>query len=568
MSSVCDLGTIRSIIRGVDQPPPYMLISEMIDDAEHSNSSRVFVDINTHDSCVVFGFENAATAEQLNNMVQWNPTSEIHNTSNISTCGQGLKYYEFRFRGQHIHATKEWNAELNKFVYRQSSLNSDIIYDSAISKDVSESEFSEVLKKNTSYAVESDETVLTLERIFSNEGDKYPFEPKTIILSKRITNKKLLDDLIDTNNIEILEKELNNKYYEEITKGLLNVYIKFPLDSSFRKLEENCKGDVIGSTKKQSPHETDLYYIMEDISQGKKGEYLFSINNKFFKIQKNGSGFCRTHVTLSPKDMDKLLLQFQFIQYTISKADESSVKKQMVGTAMEAYCGIYMKIGNKFINSKPMPSGITERNVKGSKLYRGILNLMNPEKTKMMLEIHGLKPEFNLSGMAVLEKVVKQCCHIYKIYCKKYEGTPYSTVDPVSYCIVNTSNKKSKRTSLPGHMYLRKVGNNFYKLGMTASKNRAKRIFDRLTIEESEQLDKDFPEEEIYPFSKQYYELLTPEFNSCSSTEQALKEFIAEHPDVQCYDTKKGNGIREYFHCDDASTLQEIKQFMIDALDD
>ena len=43
MSSVCDLGTIRNIIRGVDQLPFHMLLSEVIDNAEHSLSTKIFI---------------------------------------------------------------------------------------------------------------------------------------------------------------------------------------------------------------------------------------------------------------------------------------------------------------------------------------------------------------------------------------------------------------------------------------------------------------------------------------------------------------------------------------------
>ena len=578
MSSVCDLGTIRSIIRGVDEAPPHTLLAEMIDDADHSNSKQVFVDINSRDKQVVLGFEHAATQDQLNKMVEWNPTSEIHSTSNISTCGQGLKYYEFRFRGEQTHAAKTWDETKQKFMYRKSILNSDDIYKSAKSPDVSESAFSEVLKKNTTYANRiSDEIETSLGTIFENKEDKYPFDPKTIIISKDIANDKLLDQLDSEEHLITLEKELINKYYEEINSGALTIHIKFPKDKEFRILGQGCNTDIIGSTDKQNEHITELFYIETNFEiekiKFKKGDYLISINGKMFRILKMGNSYARTQVTLSNEDYSNLLHQFRFIQYNVrtptTKEEEAELKKRMVGTSMEDYCGVYLKIGDKFIDGRPISCNLTKRNLQGAKFYRGILQLMNPKKTKMMLGIHGLKSEFNLSRMNSLEQIIKQCCTIYKNFCGKYKETIpiWSTVDPSNYCVVETSNTKTVKTSKPGNMYLRVVGTNFYKLGITGISNRANRIFHPMTDADYETLQKDFPDEELLPINKQYYEYLSPEFDKCSSTEQAIKETIITLQDVITYDNKTGGDIREYFHCDNPETLHEIKMMMIDALD-
>lgn len=578
MSSVCDLGTIRNIIRGVDEAPPHTLIAEMIDDADHSNSKKVFVDINTRDGKVVLGFENAATQDQLNKMVEWNPTSEIHSTSNISTCGQGLKYYEFRFRGEQIHATKTWDDTKQKFMYRKSILNSADIYNSAKSPDVSESAFSEVLKKNTTYANRtSNEIEASLEAIFENAEAKYPFNPKTIIISKDITNDILLHQLDNEENINMLEKELVNKYYEEINSGSLDIYIKFPTDKEFRILGKDCNIDIIGSTIKQNEHITDLFYIEKDFEldkiKFKKGDYLISVNDKIFRILKMGNSNARTQVMLSSEDKSNLLHQFRFTQYNIpvppTKDAEAELKKQIVGTSMEDYCGVYLKIGDKFIDGHPISCNLTKRNLQGAKLYRGILQLMNPKKTKMMLGIHGLKSEFNLGRMKALEQIIKQCCTIYKNFCGKFKGTipPYSSVDPNNYCVVETSNSKSVKTSKPGNMYLRVVGTNFFKLGITGSSNRANRIFNPLDDADYETLKKDFPDEELLPIHKQYYEYLSPEFKRCSSTEQSIKETLMGLQDVITYDNKTGGDIREYFHCDNPEVIKEIKMMMIASLD-
>jgi len=565
MSSVCDLGTVRNIIRGVDEPSPHTLISEMIDDAEHSQSKKIFVDINTHNKTMTFGFENAATEEQLDKMVRWNPTSVIHNSSNISTCGQGLKYYEFRFRGEQIHATKSCN------VYMKSTLNSDIIYNSAKSADVSERQFAEILHKKTSYVQTSDEIEPSLEHIFSNDDGKLPFNPKTLIISKHITNESLLEWLNDDANIATLKKELINKYYEEIKCGSIIIYIKFPKDSEFSQLGHDCNTDVIGSTDKQNAHVTKIYYVEKDFDKFKKGEYVISINGRFIRIQKMGNSYARTLVDIA--DVSNLLLQFHFTQYTIrtpvtdnEKAFTAQFKECIVGTSLEDYCGIYLKIGDKFIDGKPIASGLTKRNLQGAKWYRGILELKNPEKTKMMLGLHGLKSEFNLSRMTSLEQIIKQCCIIYKNFCGGGDVPLYSTVEPATYCVVKTSNDKTTRTSKPGHVYLRVIGTNFYKIGKTGKSNRTGRIFDKTPADEFKKIKESFPEENIFSTNRQYHIYLSPEFDKCSSTEQIVKEYIMNLQNVICYDQKIGDDTREYFHCDDMATVLEIQNVMIEAL--
>lgn len=564
MSSVCDLGTIRNIIRGVDEHSPNTLFAEMIDNGEHSGSTKIFIDINPHEKKIVIGYENAVTEDQLNKMVTWNPSSKIHGTSNISTCGAGLKYYEFRFRGQQIHATKYWDDKDAKYMYMDTRINSDIIYRSATSNDVSETQFSDILLKHTSHVIRSEEVLKSFSDIFENEDSVYPFKPNTIILSKNITNDKLLEWLSSNENIKILEKELIHKYYEEIKSGKLTIFIKFPNDV-FHELGNNFHTDIIGSTCKQHEHSTELYYVQNDFDKFKKGEYIIRINSIFFRIQPSGNSYIRTEFNVKDNDLTNILLQFKFTQYKLKDRNEEELKdlkQSIVGTSLEDYCGVYLKIGNKFIDGKPLPCNLTKRNLEGSRMYRGILELQNPEQTKMMLGIHGLKSEFNLSSMNLLEQIIKQCCIIYKNYCKCT-----CPVDPREYCIVRSSNKKSSRSNKPGYIYLRVIGKHFYKLGKTGSTNKADRIFDYTKKRDVyDQLKKDFPEEEIFPIGKFYYEFLSSEFNSTSSTEQFIIENLMSRQDVIMYDNKVGEEIREYFHCDNIVTIQEIKQLIMDAL--
>lgn len=574
MSSVCDLGTVREVIRGVDNHPIHTLLSEMIDDAEHSKSKKIFVDINTHDKRVTFGFENPATEEQINKMVIWNTTSSIHNTTNISTCGQGMKHYGHRFRGKQIHTTTYFDAKLNKHVYMKSSLETNKIYEDAMSKNISEHEFSEKLNRNTRACDIDDDIGEEIKKIFDNEDCAYPFNAKTVIINKNITNDLLLEQL---SNDKDIEKELINKYYEEIKTGKVVIYIKFP-GREFCELGDDCNTDIIGSTDKQNEHIIGIYYVETEFDILKKGDYIININGTFFRNHKNGNSQSCTLIVISDDDMAKISLDFDFIQYNIKNPttdeEKEGIKKCIVGRSLEDYCGVYLKMGEKFIDGKPIACTLTKRNLQGARLYRGILQLKNPEKTKMRLGIRGLKSEFNLSHMTPLENIIKRCCIIYKNYCAKKVSlgalqSSQSEINPETYCVVNTSNEKSQRTSSPGHNYLRAVGKNFYKFGFTGVSNRQNRIFDPLSDAEYKKLKEDFPEEEIFPQRKFYYQYLSSQFNCASSTEQKISEYImelVEFGDVITYDRKVGDGIREYFHCDNIETLNNIKKMMIDSL--
>jgi hypothetical protein len=236
----------------------------------------------------------------------------------------------------------------------------------------------------------------------------------------------------------------------------------------------------------------------------------------------------------------------------------------MVGTSLEDYAGIYLKIGDKFINSQPVTANLTKRNLEGARFYRAILEMMDPE-LKMKLGLQGLKANFNLSQMQTLENIVKQCAIIYKKYCKHHADVIFSTVDPVSYSIVKTSNEKNTKQTKPGRNYIRVIGKDFYKLGMAGEVNAWSRICDSHQ-EEYDKIIQDFPEEEIYPLEKQYVVYISPKILNAASTEQYVKEQIAELDDVITYNNKIGSGLREYFHCEDMETVNDIIQMMVDRI--
>jgi hypothetical protein len=563
MSAICQKGTIINIVgRGIDETPFHMALFEPIDDAEHSESKRVFVDINVHEKSILIGFENSATEEQINNMVKWNQVSEIHNTNNLCTVGQGLKHFLYQARGKVVNYSL--NDNLGK--YYESSANTYEIYKEAINRDGSESKFNEIFSKYTKYVdiKELDEMPQTIRNIIYNLDGVYPFSPKTLMQCKQIDNDSLLDHLKDEKNISILRKELYSKYFHEICCENLELYCKMPNHLEFEKFECNKSFDVVGSTIKRLEHNIDIYQANLDADGIKKNELLLCINREnFYNVRKNGTSYIRTRVFPSEKDINFL---FRYTQYHFQddKVTNDKLKENIVGTSLEIYSGVYVSFGKKFINGKPITSTIVTRNLQGSKHYRGIMDIQNPE-TKNKLQIHGLKAKFNLANMKNIEDIIKQCTIIYKNYCKCLENNKNPLPD--DYTVVNSSNKKTDKTSksdIVGIDYILKVGDDFYKVGHSGSKNKAHRLLGGyFTDEEIEKVKEDFPNEKLYPKHKMHFVFLPPcEIKNSKSLEQKLKEIMVSDPDIITYDHKNdGDDIREFFHCNKEKLDELIEYF-------
>jgi hypothetical protein len=579
MSAVSEQGTIRNIIRGIDDVPFHLALFEIIDDAEHSKSKKVFIDMNFREKSIIVGFENPATSTNLDNIVRWSATQSIHQTNNLSTCGTGAKFYQYLLRGDHSHHSYFDEDEATKYI--QSGTNSSRIYDSAREPSISEIEFSHILNRNTFFVKTEDETTPSISNIYTNKDSKYPFSPKTIFMTRNITNEHILylfmldqtklkdDDEITRvkNNIDSLTKNINIKYFEEIKNGTLELFIKYPTSSEFTKIDAIDKYDVIGTTIKSFEFVTLMYEVMKDILISdtrtlKKGEYIMKIHDKFFYNKKNGNSKLRDELKINDETLKDLKYIFKYTQFQIPPQYEKLIEKNMDGKSGEKYCGNYLKIGNKFINSCPIPTTITKRNLPGNKFNRGVLevNDENAVYIKFKLQLHGLKAKFNLTDMPELEHFIKQCNIIYKNYISC--DSDDKETNPESYVIVKGSNEKTKKdekSEKSGIIYILHVGDSFYKFGMAGKSNKSKRIFNYYTDDDLLKAKKDFPEETIFDKKDITFRYLSSyEFKNASTIEQMIKEFILDCDDVDTYDKKIGDDIREYFHCDNESILSDI----------
>jgi hypothetical protein len=565
MVSVVEQGAIRNVVRGIDDVPFHTVLFEPIDDREHSKSRKVFVDMNIRNRTFLIGFENEATEDQITNMVKWHATQGIHGGDNMATAGSGLKYWEYQVRGEHTHSSYD-SIEDGSYEYLQSSANTHAIYDAARDTTISEMKFSEINKKNTFYTSKSDEVVPSLAAIFNNTDNAYPFAPKTVFQAKKISNTILLESLNDDMYIETLRRELRNKYFHEVAAGDLELYVKYPKSSTFETIDTSNGADTIGMTIGDRHYVTRIHEVVEGFGDLKKDEYVLEIAGKWFVARPNGSSSIRTQVSVSEENKSKLRYCYLLDQYNIPDAFVKSIEEFGLANtkSMEQYSGIYLNIGGKFNNSRPMQSTLVLRNLQGSKLFRGVLYIApeNARYTKSKLRLNGLKADFNLSTMSNLEYCIKECTKCYKKYCASEDLDKEEM--PEKYVCVKSSNEKAKTKEKSGILYILRLGKSFYKLGISDSKSKGKRVFNYYkTDEEYEKIKESFPEETLYPKHQVYFVYLPSyEIKNNNSLEQLLKEQLHELDDVVVYNNKKGEGIREYFHCDSMETLNAIIQFV------
>jgi len=583
MSAVQEKGVVRNTIRGINKYEFYVVLLEMIDDAEHSKSKKVFVDLNTHENKFVIGFSESATKEQINNLVKWNTVSICHDQNTLSTCGIGSKCYEYVVRGNHSH----YSYDETKKVYYVSRANSLQIYNEAYNIEGSSLDFQKVMSENTYFVDTRDEVEVSVTNIFENVDNKYPFRPKTVIISDKINNSQLFENLNNKEYLTEMKKELKNKYYHEVYCNDFKIYIKTPNTEGFEDLYDSNTYDIIGTTIQEYSCTIEIYQVIYDFkinkTEYKKGQYINKYDNKYYYItKKNGNSMLREQLILNEEDKRNIIHCYNYTQYNICKNDknirenvEKIIKEHcMVGKSLEDYSGIYLKMGNKFINSYPVKSSITKRNLPGAKNYRGVLEVVNPSYTKNDMQISGLKAMFDLSNMAELEKNIKQCIAVYKkTYDKKVKDDISQTNENSQQLYIDfedlttKSNKKTdgNNKQVRGHIYLLCVGKDFWKVGYRGNSNK-KDVFEYFADKEYLKIKEDFPEEEIYSLQSPkitYFYLNTYPFKNAKSLEQMVIEYISERDDVTTYDSKQGNSKREYFNCKE-SVVSEIRDFIYD----
>ena len=521
-------GAIRSALSGLESTEFYKTLFEVIDNRLHSNSKSVFIDFDTHNKKCIIGYENPATKYQINNTTTWyNINNSQKDTKNIASKGIGLRYFEFKLLGNWQHVSK-----VKKDVYFISDINTSEIDESRNNNEISDYEFNQILSSSAFPVRQEDGVKSSIEDIFNNENKYYPFNPNTIFIGKNICDIYLNDYKNDEMyNFEDLIKSLKIKYFEEIKKNNLKLYIKLPGQNDFIKIKPTT--DVIGSTNRKQELNLKIY-----IDERYYLNHIFNIDDSYYQIKKNGNSKIREEIKNYDKSINEHDYNLSFYINNNTLCDED-----IIGRSEEKlYTGLYIKIGQTFISDRACVTNIDKRNLPGSKSSRSIISA-NTEKAKITLKLNGLKSEFNLTLMKDLHIFYTSIVNVYKKYCKIYE--PEKKIIPNDYVLISSSNKKTiKNETTKGYIYIVCLAENFYKLGKTTTNN--KRLNYYTTEESRNKLKKDFPG---YTFYKKPYIVYfsLEKLDKYNVIEQELKCFIAENENCVTYDNKKGDEIREYF---------------------
>ena len=536
MSVVIEKGAIRSQIRGIENLPIIIALYEVIDDRKHSNSNKVFIDIDLHNKTCMIGYSEEATKDNIDNMVKWfNTNKEQTNINNIASKGIGLKFFEFRALGTWKHITKRFNEK----IYYTSEINTSDIWNAEIDDKILSTNFSEILHRGTSFVKEEDELSISIENIFNNIDDKYPFPPKTIFRCKNVKNINLLDEYKDEEGnfkFDEIIKRLQIKYYNEISKGL-ELYIKLPGYTEF-KIIENNNIDVIGFTNNRSNELKIDIFINPNYYYG----YFFKIGENAYEFRKNGNSVIRQKINNISNSSSP---DFSLFQYNINNMSKEDKNNSIFGKSEEACAGLFIEIGGTFISDQPVEWQIIKRNLAGSKNFRAVLQCLSKE-SKHHLKLSGLKAQFNLATMNNLHNCIKCLTDVYKTYTKNM------SINSDDYVLIKTTASKSPTDKqVEGYYYIVELGKNFFKAGYSINQQR---IFEYITEESANQNRSDFPDIDFHTNPHCRY-LSIRKIKNIKLLEEKIKSLLNESTICQTYDCLQGTDIREYFCCNSFNDL-------------
>ena len=544
MSVVIEKGAIRSQIRGIENLPIIIALYEVIDDRKHSNSNKVFIDIDLHNKICMIGYSEEATKDNIDNMVKWfNTNKEQTNINNIASKGIGLKFFEFRALGTWKHITKRFNEK----IYYTSEINTSDIWNAEIDDKISSINFSEILHRGTSFVKEEDELSLSIENIFNNIDDKYPFPPKTIFRCNNVKNTNLLDEYKDEERnfkFDDIIKRLKIKYYNEISQGL-ELYIKLPGYTEFEIIENN-NIDVIGFTNNRSNELKIDIFINPNYYYG----YFFKIGENAYEFRKNGNSVIRQKINNISNSSSP---DFSLFQYNINNMSKEDKNNSIFGKSEEACAGLFIEIGGTFISDQPVEWQIIKRNLAGSKNFRAVLQCLSSE-SKHHLKLSGLKAQFNLATMNNLHNCIKCLTDVYKMYTKNI------SINSDDYVLIKTNASKSSiDKQVEGYFYIVELGRNFFKFGFSANQQR---IFDYITEEYTKSNKLEFPDIEFHTSPHCRY-LSIRKIKKITLLEEKIKSLVNESNICQTYDCSIGNDIREFFTCE---KFDELFVFIISVI--
>ena len=232
---VCDRGALYLNLQSTKHELSFVdALYEAIDNRHHSESIKVFIDLNCHVNQISIGYENLATLLQVKNMVQYYQVSDVHESvKNISCRGVGLSVLEFFLPGKWIHIANNSNEEMEYFYSkRDTKVISEALFDT---NKFTNDQFSLKLQEATKNDIHTFPPNAVAVNVFKENND-YPFQAKTLIIGNIDKDINLLNKI---GCIESLIKRLKIKYAYEIKIGNINLDIKIPTkDINARKAIE------------------------------------------------------------------------------------------------------------------------------------------------------------------------------------------------------------------------------------------------------------------------------------------------------------------------------------------
>lgn len=432
-------------------------------------------------------------------------------------------------------------------MYYTSEINSYDIWNAEINDKISSINFSEILHRGTIFVKEEDELSLSIENIFNNIDNKYPFQPKTIFRCNNLKNINLLDEYKDEGGnfkFDDIIKRLKIKYYNEISKGF-ELYIKLPGYTEF-KIIENNNIDVIGFTNNRNNELKIDIYINRDYYYG----YFFKIGENAYEFRKNGNSIIRQKINNTSNIPD-----FSLFQYNINNMSKEDKNNSIFGNSEEACAGLFIEIGGTFISDQPVEWQIIKRNLAGSKNFRAVLQCLSSD-SKHHLKLSGLKAQFNLATMNNLHNCIKCLTDVYKMYTKN------TSINSDDYVLVKTTASKSGiDKQIEGYFYIVELGKNFFKFGWSSNQQR---IFDYITEEYTKNNKLEFPDIKFYTSPHCRY-LSIRKIKKITLFEEQIKTLLNESNICQTYDCLTGTDIREYFYCE---SFDELFRSIVDKINE
>lgn len=537
---ICSKGAVRSQLHGIESQPIIYGFFEIIDNRKHTNSNKVFIDIDKHNKICTIGYSEYSTEENIENTVKWFNTNDNHKyVNNIASKGIGLKFFEFKLIGKWRHIT--YSEDKEEYIYTE--MNTNIINSDRKDENINDLEFNNTLNKATEFIKYDEEIKKSEESIFKNMDNNYPFTPKTVFRCTKMNISNSFDEYKNDDNngynFNNLIKKMRIKYYEEIKDGF-ELYLKLPGYENFIQIKSEDSKDIIGTTNKSDELKIDLF-----IDQNKYLGYFLRIKDKYYKLCKNGNSILREEIFDIDKEPDFELSQFK------NNLNKNDIDKYIIGNSIEKlYTGLHIKIGGTFISDQSIPWSIDKRNMPGASQFRSVLTCLSNE-SKNILATKGLKALFDMTTMKNLSDICKQCAYIYKSFLNT------GSDDPNKYVTISSTNKrKENNKTISGYIYVIKLSDNFYKVGKSSDR---KRIWDYTKESEISKIKSDFKDEDIDFYEIPNLVFLTlKKIDDYNTIEQEILTHVNDSNEYTVYYNKKGSGIREYFSTNNWNNVYEF----------